>query len=45
MKIQINLSEKENEIVSIYKIKHKLKTKAEAIKMIIGELYEQFTNN
>jgi hypothetical protein len=37
-KIQLDLSEKENEIVSIYKIKHKLSTKADAVKAIIGRL-------
>ena len=35
MKIQIDLSDKENEIVSIYKIIHKLKTKSGAVKEII----------
>jgi len=33
--IQLNLDEKENEIVSLYKIKNKLITKQDAIKKII----------
>jgi hypothetical protein len=37
MKIQLNLSEEENEIISIYKIKQRLRTKAEAIKRLIVE--------
>lgn len=35
--IQIDLNEQENEIVSIYKIRNKLITKADAIKKIVRE--------
>ena len=37
MLIQVNLTEKQNETISIYKIKNKLKTKAEAIKKLLDE--------
>lgn len=35
MKIQLEMNEKENEIVSIFKIRNKFKTKQLAIKKII----------
>jgi hypothetical protein len=35
MQIQVDLSDKENEIVSIFKIRNKLKTKEQAIKKLI----------
>ena len=35
MQIQFDMNDKENEIVSIFKIRNKLKTKQEAVKEII----------
>ena len=36
--IQINMSDEENKIVTIHKVNHNLKTKAEAIKHIIKKV-------
>lgn len=36
MKLQFDMSDKENEIVSIFKIRNKLKTKQQAVKEIIN---------
>ena len=35
--IQVKLTEKQDEAISIYKIKHRLKTKSQAIAKIIDE--------
>ena len=42
--IRVNLSEKENEIISICKIRQRLKTKAEAIKKMIDECGASYTS-
>jgi hypothetical protein len=37
MRVQVRLSEKANEIAAIFKIKNKLKTKAEAVNAIVEQ--------